>query len=64
MSSNIDDLREKALKHGAIKLCRSNIRDKKWCVIYKGVRINFGQYGHGDYTTHHDKTKQRSMWGF
>lgn len=53
-------LKTKALKLGASEFGKSRVKGKKYYVIYKGKRINFGALGMSDYTIHKDvKRRQR-----
>jgi hypothetical protein len=51
-------LQLKAKKLGASEFGISKAKGKKYYVIYKGKRINFGAKGMSDYTIHKDKARR------
>ena len=54
-------LKDKALRLGATEFGVSKVKTKKYYVIYKGKRINFGASGMSDFTIHKD-TKRRDAF--
>lgn len=57
--ARMSTLRAKALKLGASEFGRSRAKDKKWYVVYRGKRINFGARGMSDFTIHQDKARRQ-----
>ena len=53
------NLRSKAFKLGATEFGKSKVNDKKFYVIYRGKRINFGAKNMSDYTIHNDPERRR-----
>ena len=51
-------LKDKALRLGASDFGVSKAKGKKYYVIYKGKKINFGAKGMSDYTIHKDKARR------
>ena len=52
-------LRQKALSLGATEFGKSNAKGKRFYVIYKGQRINFGLEGGSTFIDHKDPKKRR-----
>ena len=52
-------LRQKALSLGATEFGKSNAKGKRFYVIYKGKRINFGLEGGSTFLEHKDPKKRR-----
>ena len=57
----MDTLRAKALSLGATEFGQSNVKGKRFYVIYNGKRINFGSASGKTFIDHHDK-KIRDAW--
>lgn len=57
---SFDELAYKALKLGAKEFGRSNVKNKKWYVVYNNKKINFGDNRYDDYTTHRDKSRRKN----
>ena len=55
----MDNLKAKALSLGATEFGPSRVKDKKYYVIYNGMRINFGAAGMSDFTIHKDPERRR-----
>ena len=55
------DLHEKALKLGASNFGYSDVKGKRYFVIYNGKKINFGNKGSSTFYDHHDEQK-RDAW--
>lgn len=53
-------LRQKALSLGASEFGKSNAKGKRFYVIYKGQRINFGFEGGQTFIDHNDPKKRRA----
>lgn len=53
-------LRTKAISLGASDFGVSRAKNKKYYVIYKGKRINFGDRRYEDYTSHRDNKRKES----
>ena len=51
-------LYNKAINLGATDLGYSKTKNKKYFVIYNNKRINFGQKGYEDFTTHKSIPRQ------
>lgn len=58
--STMENLRKKAISLGATEFGRSNRKDKKYYVVYKGKKIHFGHTSYDDYTTHGDDKRRRN----
>ena len=56
----METLRKKALGLGADEFGRSAVRGKRFYVIYKGKKINFGSDVGSTFIDHRDKRKQRA----
>ena len=54
----MEKLRVKAFKLGATEFGTSNAKNKKYYVIYRGKRINFGAKNMSDFTIHKDKERR------
>lgn len=57
----MDKLKQKALSLGATEFGKSNAKNKRFYVIYKGKRINFGLEGGSTFIDHKDP-KKRKAW--
>ena len=57
----MDELRKKALNHGATEFGISKVKNKRFYVIYNGRRINFGLKNGSTFIDHKD-TKKRENW--
>ena len=55
------ELKTKALKLGATEFGKSNNKNKKYYVIYKGKKIHFGLKNGSTFIDHKDK-KKRDAW--
>jgi hypothetical protein len=53
-------LKQKALSLGASEFGKSNTKGKRFYVIYKGQRINFGLEGGQTFLEHKDPKKRRA----
>ena len=58
MSNKFNIVKEKALKLGASSVGISNLKNKKYYVIYKGKKIHFGAKGYSDYLEHGDMNRR------
>lgn len=56
----IEELRRKALELGATEFGESRAKNKRFYVMYGGMRINFGLKGGHTYIDHHDDQKRRA----
>ena len=54
----MEKLRVKAFKLGTTEFGTSNAKNKKYYVIYRGKRINFGAKNMSDSTIHKDKERR------
>lgn len=54
----MEALRTKALSLGASQFGKSSVKTKKYYVVYKGKKINFGAKGMSDFTLHKDKARR------
>ena len=54
----MEKLRVKAFKLGATEFGPSKTKNKKYYVVYKGNRINFGAKNMSDYTIHKDPERR------
>ena len=59
--SPMSTLRAKAIKLGATEFGHSHVRGKRFYVIYRGHRINFGAANGSTYVDHEDQHK-RAAW--
>ena len=57
----MDKLRKKALSLGATEFGRSNVKGKRFYVIFQGKKINFGSATGKTFIDHGD-TKIRDAW--
>ena len=57
----MDKLKEKALSLGATQFGESEVRGKRFFVVYNGKKINFGLKGGSTYIDHGDN-KKRDAW--
>ena len=57
----MDKLRSKALKLGATDFNKSNVKGKRYYVIYNNRKINFGSSVGKTYIDHKDQ-KKRAAW--
>lgn len=57
----MEQLRQKALRHGATDFGKSSVKNKKYYVIYNNKKINFGLDTGSTYIDHKDK-KTRDAW--
>ena len=57
----MDDLKQKALKLGATDFGISQIKTKKYYVIYNDKKINFGSATSKTFIDHKDKKNQRRL---
>ena len=55
----MEKLRAKAFKLGATEFGPSKTKNKKYYVVYKGKRINFGAKHMSDYTIHKDPERRQ-----
>jgi hypothetical protein len=51
------ELHDKAMKLGASDFGYSNVKGKKYFVVYDGKKLNFGAKGMSDFTIQNIKTK-------
>ena len=61
MSNTINILNKKALALGATELGVSDVKNKKYYVIYNGKKINFGSRTGKSFLDHRDEAK-RTAW--
>ena len=54
-------LMDKALKHGATEIGKSDRKDKRLFVVYQGRKIHFGAK-HGETFFDHQDEKKRRAW--
>ena len=57
----MDKLKQKALSLGATSFARSDVKNKRYYVIYKKKKINFGLQGGSTFIDHKDE-KKRKAW--
>ena len=57
----MDKLKQKALSLGATSFGRSDVKNKRYYVIYKKKKINFGLQGGSTFIDHKDE-KKRKAW--
>jgi hypothetical protein len=57
----MDKLKQKALSLGATSFGRSDVKNKRFYVIYKKKKINFGLQGGSTFIDHKDE-KKRKAW--
>jgi len=55
----MDKIRSKAVSLGATDFGKSKVKNKKYYVIYKGKRINFGHTSYEDFTMHRNDERRR-----
>ena len=56
----MEKLRQKALELGATEFGESRVKNKRFYVMYGGMRVNFGLKGGQTYIDHHDPQKRRN----
>lgn len=58
----MERLKQKALSLGATGFGKSNTKGKRFYVIYKGKRINFGAEGASTFLEHKDPVKKKAWY--
>jgi hypothetical protein len=57
----MEQLSTEAIRHGATKFGKAVAKNKRFYVIYKGKKINFGSDTNNTFIDHHDYAK-RDAW--